>query len=200
MKKSTTVIAVIIIVIIVALVGVYAILTGKARTAAEEAVMTPTQVALNRDLSKDYPATVKEVVKYCTDLEKCLYNEEVTEEEFEQLAMQTRRLYDSELLAINEVGTYLVQLKAEVDAFKTAKRRIAAIAVAASTNVDFFSEDGYDFARIYCGYTYSEAGRSFTVGRVYLLRRDEDRHWKIYGWTLDQGSGPGDGSVAQTSK
>lgn len=182
MKKSTVGVTIILLILVVALVGVYAFLTSKARTEAAEAVMTPVQTALSRDLSKEYPATVKEVVKYYADLEKCLYNEECTDEEIEQLGMKARELYDEDLLAINETGTYLLQLKAEIADFRASKRRIATIAVAASTNVDFFSADGYDFARIHCAYSFSENGKSKMEGRVYLLRRDEQRHWKIYGW------------------
>ncbi len=182
MKKSTVGVTIILIVLLAALVGVYAFLTSKARTEAAEEIMTPVQTALSRDLSKDYPPTVKEVIKYYTDLEKCFYNEECTDEEIVELGMKARGLYDKDLLAINDKDVYLLQLKKGITEFKEAKRRIAATAVAASTNVDFFTEDGYEFARIHCGYTISENGKSKMEARVYLLRRDEQRHWKIYGW------------------
>ena len=182
MKKSTVGVTIILIVLLAALVGVYAFLTSKARTEAAEEIMTPVQTALSRDLSKDYPPTVKEVIKYDTDLEKCFYNEECTDEEIVELGMKARGLYDKDLLAINDKDVYLLQLKKGITEFKEAKRRIAATAVAASTNVDFFTEDGYEFARIHCGYTISENGKSKMEARVYLLRRDEQRHWKIYGW------------------
>lgn len=193
MKKSTVRVTIVMILLVVGLVGFYAFLTGHAKTQAQEAVMTPVQEVLSRDLSKNYPATVKEVVKYYTEIEKCFYNEECTEEELEQLGMKARELYDHDLLAINEVGTYLLQLKADVKNFKDAKRRISNISVAASTNVDFFSQDGFDFARIYCGYTVKEStGQSVAEGRVYLLRRDEERHWKIYGWESADKVNPGE--------
>lgn len=193
MKKSTMRVTIVLILLIVGLVGFYAFLTGRARTQAQEAVMTPVQEALSRDLTKNYPATVKEVVKYYTEIEKCFYNEDCTEEELEQLGMKARELYDDDLLAINDVDIYLLQLKADVKKFKDAKRRIGNISVAASTNVDFFSKDGFDFARIYCGYTVKEStGQSVSEGRVYLLRRDEERHWKIYGWESADKVNPGE--------
>ena len=193
MKKSTVGVTIVLILVIVGLVGFYAFLTGRAKTEAQESVMTPVQQVLSRDLSKDYPATVKEVVKYYTELEKCFYNEECTEEELEQLGMKARELYDRDLLAINEVDNYLLQLKTDVKRFKDAKRRISSISVASSTNVDFFSQDGFDFARIYCGYVVKEStGQSVMEGRVYLLRRDEERHWKIYGWESADKVNPGE--------
>lgn len=183
MKKSTMRVTVILIVVIAGLVGLYAILMSRARTEAAQTAMTPVQSVLNKDLEKNYPATVKEVIKYYAEIEKCFYNEDCTDSEIEALGVQARKLYDSELLANNEMAGYLTKLKEDIKDFKEAKRRLISVSVTASTNVDYFSDDGYDFARIYCGYTVKESdGRTASEGRVYLLRRDEDRHWKIYGW------------------
>lgn len=190
MKKSTVWVTIILILIVVGLVGTYAFLVSVMKDEAADAVMTPVQAALNRDLSKDYPSTVKEVVKYYTEIEKCLFNEECTEEELEQLGMQVRGLYDEELLSNNEAGSYLVRLKDEIKTFQGKGRRYAAISVAGSTSVDTFSQDGYEFARIHCGYTVTEKGQNYTEGRVYLLRRDEQRRWKIYGWDAAQNVNP----------
>lgn len=187
MKKSTVRVTIILIVVIVGLVGLYAFLVNKARSGAADTAMTPVQSVLSRDLTKNYPATVKEVIKYYTELEKCLYNEDCTDEEIEALGVQARMLYDQELLDNNEMGSYITELKADVKSFKDSKRRLTTIAVASSTNVDFFSQDGYEFARIYCGYTVKTGNAQFfSEGRVYLLRRDENRHWKIYGWDSDE--------------
>lgn len=186
MKKSTVRITIILIVVIVGLVGLYAFLINRARTRAAEAAMTPVQSVLSRDLTKNYPATVKEVVKYYTEIEKCFYNEDCTDEEIEALGVQARMLYDQELLDNNEMGTYITELKANIKSFKDSKGRLTAVTVASSTNVDFFSDDGYEFARIYCGYTVKASNtQAFSEGRVYLLRRDANRHWKIYGWDSD---------------
>lgn len=183
MKKSTVRVTVILLILIVGLVGLYAILMNRARTEAANAALTPVQSVLSRDLDKDYPATVKEVVKYYAEIEKCFYNEDCTDGEIEELGMQARRLYDQELLENNEMAGYITKLKEDIRSFKNAKRKISSISVASSTNVDYFSEDGFDFARIYCGYIVRESnGQVSSEGRVYLLRRDEDRHWKIYGW------------------
>lgn len=183
MKKSTVRVTVILVVVIVGLVALYAFLVGKARREIEDAAMTPVQSVLSRNLDFDYPATVKEVVKYYTEIEKCLYNEECTDEEIESLGVQARRLYDEELLANNELISNLTELKADIKAFRGGKRVISNISVAGASNVDYFSEDNYDFARIHCGYTVRESnGVLKSEGRVYLLRRDENRQWKIYGW------------------
>lgn len=192
MKKSTVRITVAFVIIIVCVVGYFAYLSGRARDSENEARMTATQIVLSRDLEKDYPPTVKEVIKYYTDIQKCFYNEECTDEEVEQLGLKARELYDEDLLAINEVSNNLLQLKADIASFKADKKQIGSVAVASSVNVDTFTEDGYDFARIQCTYSVSENGKSNLVPTVYLLRRDENRRWKIYGWDLAQNVNPTD--------
>ena len=192
MKKSTTRITLILLVLVVGVVGYYAYLSGKSRDRASEAAMTQVQIVLSRDLKNDYPPTVKEVVKYYTEIQKCLYGGECSEEEVEQLGLRERELYDEELLAANDENSNLLQLKAEVGSFQEDSRKMTSVSVSSSANVDTFSEDGWEFARIYCTYTILEGGRSNQVNTVYLLRRDENRRWKIYGWDLAQNVNPTD--------
>lgn len=193
MKKSTVAVTVILLVVIAGVVGFFAILTGKARTEALEANMTPVQKVLSVDLDRNYPGTVREVVKLYAEIEKCFYNEDCTEEEIEQLGMQARKLYDDELLAANDEDLYLLRLKADIENIKNAKKRLNSVAVASAANVETFTEDGYSFARIYCGYAVREGNKAnVSAARVYLLRRDENRRWKIYGWESADLVNPGE--------
>ncbi|MGN1146490.1 MAG: DUF6715 family protein [Acetatifactor sp.] len=184
MKKSTTRIAVIIICLIAIVVGYYAYLSNKSRESRMEGAMTMVQSTLSRDLKNDYPATPKEVIKYYNDILKCFYNEECTDEEIDDLGHKARELYDAELLEQNELGTYLIRLREDIGDFKKNNRRITNMAVAASTSVDFFSQDGFDFARIRSGYDIMDAGANKSSVLVYLLRKDDQKRWKIYGWDL----------------
>lgn len=181
MKKTTVIVTVIISFVLVAVVGAYAFVQGKVRN-DKDSVMTAVQKVLYRDMSIDYPATVKEVIKYYVEIQKCFYSDNTTAEELEQLGMRARELYDADLLAINVEDNYLINLKANVDEFKNKKRIITSATVASSVNVDTFEEDGYEFARIGCNYSITEGSNSKIVSIIYLLRRDENRRWKIYGW------------------
>lgn len=182
MKKSTTIVVIVLLVVVVVVVGVYAFLTNKTKTDNQETSMSAVEKVLNRDLSTDYPATPKEVIKYYTEIEKCFYADSTTDEELEALGLKARELYDADLLEINEQDDYLINLKVDVQAFKDRKRTITGVAVAPSINVYTFQEDGYDFARLNCGYNIVDNGTTKKVVVVYLLRKDENRLWKIYGW------------------
>lgn len=182
MKKSTTIVIIVLLVVVVGVVGVYAYLSNKAIADNQEAVISAVEKVLNRDLSTDYPATPKEVIKYYVEIEKCFYADSTTDEELEALGLKARELYDEDLLEINEQEDYLIKLKTDVQAFKDRKRTIGNVAVAPSVNVFTFQEDGYDFARLNCAYNIVDSGTVKKVTVVYLLRKDENRLWKIYGW------------------
>ena len=190
MKKtntSVTKITVLFIFLLVLVVGYYAYLSGTHRTEQQEAVMSEVDTALSRDLDNDYPATPKEVIKYYNDLMKCFYNEECTAEELQDLGRKSLQLFDEELQENNDEDTYLIRLQGEVQNYKDNKRKITSVSLAPSTNVDYYSVDGCSFARISCGYTMTENGKKTSTVMVYLLRRDDSRRWKIYGWeTADQ--------------
>ena len=192
MKKTTTRTTIIVILLVLAVVGYYAYLSNKIRESRQEAAMSVVQSTLSRDLSKNYPPTPKEVIKYYNELLRCLYNEESTDQEILALGLKARELYDAELLAFNEEESSQLRLKAEVHDFKEKQRRITGINLASSTNVDFFEEDGFEFARISCGYNILQEGKNQSTQLVYLLRKDDNKKWKIYGWenaeNLENGS------------
>ncbi len=182
MKKATPKVVITFICLIVLLVGYYAFLANQRKEAKEEATMSVVQETLSRDLQNDYPATPKEVVKYYNEIMKCFYNEECNTDEIEALGQKARELYDAELLEANEIGAYMDRLRGDIQDYKDNNRRITTAVVASSTNVDYFEEDGFSFARIMCAYNIMENDVSNPTKQVYLLRKDDENHWKIYGW------------------
>ena len=144
--------------------------------------LTPVQEVLSRDLQRNYPQTPKEVLKYYSEITQCFYNEEYTEEELEALAMKAVEMYDSELAANKDKETYLQDLKNEILLFKEKDWHISSYATSASTDVFYFTEDGYDFARLYCTYNIRNGTVMQVLEERFLLRMDEQGHWKIYGW------------------
>ncbi len=176
----------IVILFLVALVvGYYYYLSNRQKK--EESAntkVTAVQEVLSRNLEINYPPTPREVIRYYSDITKCFYNEELSDEELEQLADRARMLYDEELAEKNEWGRYIIDLKSDIAYYQENSIRISSYSLASSTDVDFFSDGGFDFARIYCAYVLSSGRQKQTVEEVFLLRKDEDKHWRIYGWDL----------------
>lgn len=189
--KFTTQTIIVVMVLIVAVVGYYCYLVNRSNRQTQERTLTTVENILLRDLENNYPPTPKEVIRYYNDLIKCFYNEDCSQEQLEELARKARGLYDQELLDHNEWDTYIFNLEAEIQDFKNNNRKISNISLAASTDVDEFTQGGFKFAKIRCGYNILQGRESSSTVQVYLLRRDGDGHWKIYGWDLAENVGNG---------
>lgn len=175
----------ILVVLVIAMVAYYGHLSNKtAKQEEEDATLTKVQNVLLRDLELNYPPTPKEVVKYFGEITLCLYDGACEESDIDKLAAKAIQLYDDELVNHNPWAEYLLNLQAEVADYEEKGKAITSYAPAGSTSVDYFTEDGYEWARIYCTFYVREEKKSQAVNEIFLLRKDDEGHWKIYGWDL----------------
>lgn len=179
----------ILIVLVFAVVGYYYYLANRTPKETEQensqgTKVTAVQNVLLRNLERDYPPTPKEVVKYFAEITKCFYSEKYTEDEFNQLAEKIQQIYDDELVAAKEQESYLQDLKDDIEKIKSDKYVITAYKTSASTDVELFEDDGFEWARLYCTFYMVQGTRKTNTQEKFLLRKDEAGHWKIYGWEL----------------
>lgn len=187
MKRSGVIGLIVFGVILVAIVVGYAFhINRKAARDAESVVeSTEVQKVLMRDLERNYPPTPKEVVKYFAEITKCFYNEEYSEDELEQMATKIQGLYDTELIENKSQEDYMADLRSEIASMKKSNYTISSYVLSASVDVEEFVENGYSCARLYCTFNVKQ-GTSGTVRSMeqFILRKDDDGHWKIFGWEL----------------
>ena len=184
-KKSGLIKGVIVGVVLICLVGgYYYYLTNKREDKSKEETVDTTvvQEVLMRDLDKNYPPTPREVVKYFGELAQCIIGETYTDEEFEKLAVQAQKLYDAELISNKTQQQYLDDLKWDINTFKEEEIVISSYSPSSSVDVEEFSRDGYKWAKLYCSFSLRKGTYIESNEEVFLLRKDEDGHWKIYGW------------------
>lgn len=184
-KKSGMVKGLIIGVVLIGLVGgYYYYLTNKREDKSKEETVKATvvQEVLMRNLDNNYPPTPREVVKYFGELFQCMVGETYTEEEYEKLALQAQKLYDAELIANKTQQQYLDDLKWDINIYKEEEVVISSYSPSSSVDVEEFSRDGYKWAKLYCNFSLRKGTYIESNEEVFLLRRDEDGHWKIYGW------------------
>lgn len=176
--------AVVIGIILIGLIaGYYYYLSNKKQAAKEEPVeLTAVQEVLMYNFERNYPPSPKETVKMFGQITQCLYNETYTDEEFQQLAVQIEKLYDEELIANKTKEQYLEDLRLDVERMKAQEIVISSYATSSSTDVDYFSKDGYECARLYCSFTMRRGTELVGNSQLFVLRKDDDGHWKIYGW------------------
>lgn len=176
---------IIMLVLLALILGYYAYLSNRSKKdKSEEVVISAVQEVLMRDMEKNYPPTPKEVLKYYSELTQCFYNEELTEEELKDLGMRARELYDDELVANQTEEEYLSDLEFDVASFHSKGLTVFSFSTSSSTDVEEFTMDGRKWARLYCIYNLRQGSDMLSTQEVFLMRKDEDGHWKIYGWDL----------------
>lgn len=188
MKSSGGVKILVIVMVLAAIVlGYFYYLGHRDRKLVEEAAAaTVVQSVLMRDLEHNYPPTPKEVVKYYSEITECFYNEEYSDEDLTKLANKIQHLYDIELVANKSQEQYMQDLRNEIVEMKKNKYTIASYEVSASTDVEYFTQDEYSCARLYCTYYIRQPSSGTRVASLerFVLRQDQDGHWKILGWEL----------------
>ena len=181
MGKFKTVIA---IVIMAALIGGYYFYLSNKQEAREETKISEVQDVILKDLDKNYPPTPKEVVRYYSELSKCLHNEEYSTEEFEQMVDKMRALFDEELLEINPREQHMMDLNSEVEDYRKEGYTITSYTTSQSTDVEESVVNGSECAKLYCTYTIKSGTNYSNSLYVFELRKDkESGHWKILGST-----------------
>lgn len=188
-KKKLNIKALVVVIILAVLLLLYYYhLSNKQTTPSEDEYVQSSEVqeVLGRNLIVNYPPTPKEVIRYYSEITKCFYNEEYTEEELIELAQQAQGLYDDELIANKSQEQYLEDLRADIQNFDQLNYTIESYSLSSSIDIENskFKQDGYEWARVYCNYTLRQGTERIYTSEVFLLRKDEDGHWKIYGWEL----------------
>lgn len=165
------------------LVGYYFYLSNRSEAVREEPEETSqVQEVLLRDLSRNYPATPKEVIKYYSEITKCFYNEEYSEDELAKLADKAMQLYDEELADYQAESAYLGELKNDIALWKEDETKVSSYKTANSTDVNYFTKNGRECASIFCTYTLRKGTTLQSLEEIFILRKDESGHWKILGW------------------
>lgn len=157
-------------------------------TSEVQAKMSVVQDLLSRNLTKDYPPTPKEVVKLYADITVALYSEDYSDEEYTQLALLMRSLFDAKLAANTEEDVYLNSLKNEINEIREPGYKISSYSLGAATDVEYFKKDGHECARLRAAFTMKNIKNKYVrlTRETFILRKDIDGHWKIFGWAMDK--------------
>lgn len=177
--KSAAVLAVMVITVF----ALYYYLVNKVERSGPEVETTAVQDVLLKNLEKDYPPTVREVIKYYNEIMNCYYSEKPTETELQELADKALELYDAELVSYQNREAYVENLKAEIAAFEAAETVLSHVALSSSTAVEYYTYQGRECAQIRCIYTVRQKTTLMTIREIYVLRKDDTGKWKILGWT-----------------
>ena len=138
------------------------------------------------NLDTNYPNTPKEVVKMYSEITRCFYSEQFSDEELEELAKMSRQLFDDELAANQSSESYLRSLKEEIASYKQMNRAISSYSISSSADVKYYDYLGDEWAQLIAMYSIRTGSKIEPSKERYLLRKDATGHWKIYGFRLEE--------------
>lgn len=151
----------------------------------EDTRNTEVQKILSRDLDRNYPATVREVVRLYSRISSCYHNETISEKELQELAEFQRKLFDEEFLEHNPLDTFTNNLANEIAVAKQTEYEMVSWRVQKQSSVKTWESGENHFASIIACYTMY--GDDYTrTYEEFLLREDENGRWKIVGWRLTE--------------
>ena len=137
------------------------------------------QKLIKKNSDENYPPTPREVVKLYNRIITAYYKEEYTIDELSKLADQTLKLFDDELLAVNDKESYFMALKADIDDYARSDRYIAQSSVCDSRDVLTKTIDGDEIAYVTSSYFVREGTNYAKTYHMYVLRQDDEGKWKI---------------------
>lgn len=187
-KKKIVVVFTVIVVAAVAVLAVYFLINREAARKAEEGVLPSTEIGklLAKDLELKYPETPTEVVKLYWRINRCLYNDDLNDKDFEALFKQLRLLYDEEFLA-DENNSYekmLKKLKKEKEGYGSKKKTINVSVVQKNDTLKTVTLDGKECVTVISSTLLTDKGDTTKTFEQFICRRDSNKKWKILGWQL----------------
>lgn len=190
MKKNVRTIVVLVIFILF-VIGVFTFFSKKETKLEDpqDVEATVMDELLGRNLDINYPPTPREVLKYYNEITQEIYKETYSDEQLSEIAKRLRLLYDDELVENQPFDEYLNSLKGEIKGYLDKGITISSYTLSSSTDVETYTVDGFDFAKLYTFYNLRQEQNGTVayqqVNQVFVLRKDaEDGHWKIYGFQL----------------
>lgn len=153
---------------------------------------TEVEKLLAKDLDTKYPETPVEVLKLYWRFNKCMYNDKMSDSEFEELLKQLRKLYDEEFLATEENSwdNMLDSFKKDRDEYMKNEKKISIYTVGQGSSAISGKIDGKETVSINCSALVKQKAERINVYEEFMCRRDDNNNWKILGWKkTDTGDG-----------
>ncbi|MCR4755525.1 MAG: hypothetical protein K5868_08335 [Lachnospiraceae bacterium] len=175
---------IIILILILLVVGYYYYLSNRNYNERKETevVLTPAQSLLLLNFEINYPPTPKEVVKQYMEFSKVLHNEDLTDEEVNDVGIKLLEILDDDLANNKSKEDYLLDLKSELKTFKNNNYSIVNMYTSQSTDVEYFTVEDKECASLYGTFNIRTASGTQVLTDIFILRKDANGHWKIYGW------------------
>lgn len=185
-KPAKKILTAVVIMVLVAVIVIVVFLAVTNMYGDDDKVDSSSEMGqlLEKDLDTKYPDTASEVVKLYWRYNKCMYNNAMSDGNFEKMLKQLRILYDNEFLSKEENSweNMLSSFKKERDDYMDNKRMITIYTVEPGSSTEYGKIDGKESASVICSAMVKEKSERKKVYERFICRRDDDGNWKILGW------------------
>lgn len=186
MKKKIG-IGLVLVILAVALLGIFYYITHHSSDNLENSTEEASEIQqlISKNIETNYPATPRAVTNLYSRMLACMYNEDYSDDELTQLLDQMYLLYDTELQEENPIDTFYESMTSEAQDYKSKNWTISNYTIPDSDEVTYDTIDGNSFAALTVSYFVKEDTSYVKSLQNYMLRKDEDGNWKIYGYSLE---------------
>lgn len=184
-KKSGPLGTIIFMVLFAAVViGIYFAITRGKNTDTKEipAETSEADALIKKDLDWEYPATPREVLKLYCRITKCLYNDDLTDEQIKKLVSQVRNLYSFDLLENNAEDEQIAFIKGDRFEYKKDKKTIFSFAIDSASNIEYIDTKAGKTALIKMYFTLKAGANMERSFEEFSLIQQDDGKWKIAAW------------------
>lgn len=181
--KWLTMLVAISVVVVLTYVGFEKKQTEKVLQSEEKQETSKIDNIILKDLENEYPASVREVVKYYYKVLQAMFNGEATDKQVVQLIDKERTLFDKELLKKNEYSEFVKGRNAEIKQYKKGGVKLLKFVIQDNDEVKYWQNNKAEMASIKA-HIYMTGKKAYKdIYQEYVLRKDSKGRWKILSWS-----------------
>ena len=181
--KMLTMVVAISVVIVLSYVAYEKKQSEKAVQSEEKTAISEIDNIIMKNLEEEYPASVREVVKYYYKVLQSMFNGEASEKQIVKLIDKERALFDDELLKKNEYSEFVKGRNAEIKQYKRKKIKLLKFVIQDSDETKYWQNNKAEMASIK-GHIHMTGTKSYTdIHQEYVFRKDDEGKWKILSWS-----------------
>ena len=180
-KKSPAGTIVFLVLLAAVVIGGYLMITRNKDKGTKEipAESSEADNLIKKDLFFDYPATPREVLKFFCRITKCLYNDDLSEEQMKKLVSQARGLYSLELLDSNDEKEQLARIKGDAEEYKKQKKEIYSYTLESASELESINTKAGKTTIIKMYFTVKAGSAMKKLFEEFSLVEDSNGRWKI---------------------
>lgn len=182
LKKGPVLILIVIVVLICFAINFFGEKKENQSTDMDEGQHNHVDAFMNLDIETDYPKEASKVVEYYVSTTYDLYRNDISIEEFTEIAKRMLKLCDNEFVLNNDVNQYVNDFRNEILLTRQDKFVLESFLVSNEENTIYSENEGEELAKVESTYVFDLEGELTIIEKIFILRKDKNGNYKILGF------------------